>query len=701
MVEKLDQYQANIPAAVSAQELSLIDNLIVGTPVDDILSTTALNDLVIALAGNDRIIGSTGNDILLGDTGTDTVDYSQLGQVVTLEAAGFVKKGKAGTDRLFGIETIIGAKGKANIIDGSTSTSTTTSLDVNLSTNSLVVNGVPGIGTLKFKVQNFANVTGTSQADQIIGSQGNNLLTGKEGNDQIFGLNGNDTINGDGGNDVIGGGSKSTIVGSASDGNDSLNGGSGNDTLIGGTGNDILDGSTDFDTADYSNLGNAIALQAVGVVNKGASGIDQILNIESIIGATGKANTIDGSTGTSTTTSLDVNLSANSLVVNGIPGLGAVKFQVQNFVNVTGTSQADQILGDGGSNLLIGKDGNDQIFGLNGDDTINGDGGNDVIAGGSKSGINLFARSDGNDSLNGGTGNDTLIGDTGNDILDGGTDFDIADYSNSRNAITLEAVGVVNKNGAGIDQIRNIESIIGTTNQANAIDGSTGTSTTTSLDVNLSANRLVVNGIPGVGAVKFQVQNFVNVTGTNQNDTIVGNSKANVLTGNKGNDTISGLGGQDTLIGVAPGSVNPGIKEIDILTGGADADKFVIGDAKNSYYVGGGGFFGLNDFAFAQDFQTGQDKIQLKKLENYIFGRNYIAIRPLFDSATGEIAIGSDFKDSQVTATVDQIVKNNGVYDASKTNIAQDSLSSSLIFPGFDIVAIVGNSYSVNDIQFV
>ncbi|WP_414576262.1 calcium-binding protein [Anabaena sp. CCY 9402-a] len=466
----------------------------------------------------------------------------------------------------------------------------------------------------------------------------------------------------------------------------------GDDHIIGSVGNDILIGGTGLDTVDYSELGQAVTLEATGIIKKGQAGTDRLFEIETIIGAKGKANTIDASTSTGTTTSISVNLAANSLVVNGVPGIGTLNFTVQNFVNVIGTAQNDSIIGDSNNNLLIGGQGNDEIFGLNGDDTVQGGDGDDVIGGGYKGSIFTSRRSDGNDILSGDSGNDILIGGTGNDFLDGGTGFDTADYSNLGVAITLQTSGIVNKGIAGTDQILNIESIIGAKGQANKIDGSTGTSTTTSFNVNLSTNSLIVNGVPGLGTLKFDSQNFINVTGTSQDDNIVGNNQSNLLIGGRGNDQISGLGGKDTIIGVDATNRQPGINEVDILTGGADPDKFVLGDQSNPYYVGGGGFLGLNDFALITDFQTGQDQIQLKKLGNYVFGRNYIAIA---NQLLLETSKNSD--DSLLVATVDEIVQANGVYDAS----SRSNLESSSIFSSFDIVSIFATSYSLSDIHFV
>ena len=499
----------------------------------------------------------------------------------------------------------------------------------------------------------------------------------------------------------------------------------GNDRITGSFGNDIFVGGEGKDIADYSKFNQAITLGATGVINKGSFGTDLIYEIETIIGAKGKANVIDG-TNKSTTTSLNVNLAKQSLIVNGVPSLGRLQFTVENFVNVIGTSQGDTIVGDNYNNLLDGKAGNDTIFGLGGDDSVFGCAGYDVIGGGSKSSFFVSRFSDGNDIVQGGTGNDTLIGGTGNDSLDGGSGFDTADYRNLGQAITLEAAGVVNKGFAGTDQIKQIERIIGGTGRANAIDGSTGKSNTTSFNINLNKESLVVNGIPGIGSAKFQVQNFVNVTGTSQGDSIIGNSKNNVLEGGRGNDKISGLGGKDTLIGVDSESFTPGRYEVDILSGGTEADTFVLGNAKKSYYTGGGGFFGLNDFAYLTDFKTGEDKLELSKSQRYILGRNFIAVSnfykpyPLpYETANDELLVGGDaligneVSSSIADSTVDEIIQNNGVFNTvslgssasmdTQTKLSESSVESSLFipFPSFDIVAIVADSYSYSDIHFV
>ena len=201
-----------------------------------ILNGTPFNETLLGGSGNDTLNGSLGNDTLNGGTGYDTANYSGLSQAMTVLPQGGVSKGTLGTDSMYSIERIIGAVGQANTIDASSSTGGAY-LAVNLSTNSLTVNGVPRIGSLAFSVENFVNVTGTSNSDVITGNSSNNVLKGGAGNDSLIGGAGNDTLSGGNGNDSLDGGS----------GNDTLFGANGNDRLLGGAGNDSLSGGSGID----------------------------------------------------------------------------------------------------------------------------------------------------------------------------------------------------------------------------------------------------------------------------------------------------------------------------------------------------------------------------------------------------------------------------------------------------------------------
>jgi serralysin len=77
-----------------------------------------------------------------------------------------------------------------------------------------------------------------SGIENIIGSQGNDMITLNTGSNVIDGQGGDDTLAGGDSADRLSGGS----------GNDMLLGGAGNDTLLGGLGSDTLNGGANTDT---------------------------------------------------------------------------------------------------------------------------------------------------------------------------------------------------------------------------------------------------------------------------------------------------------------------------------------------------------------------------------------------------------------------------------------------------------------------
>ena len=77
------------------------------------------------------------------------------------------------------------------------------------------------------------------------------------------------------------------------------------------------------------------------------------------------------------------------------------------------------------------------------------------------------------------------------------------------------------------------------------------------------------------------------------------------LIGGEGNDRLFGGEGADILNGTD--TVALGLFELDILTGGAGADTFVLGDDKNIFYRGGG----TSDYATITDFNASQDLLQV------------------------------------------------------------------------------------------
>ncbi|MGB3755961.1 MAG: peroxidase family protein [Rivularia sp. (in: cyanobacteria)] len=162
---------------------------------------------------------------------------------------------------------------------------------------------------------------------------------------------GQDTIFGNGGDDII--------LGNAD-----------NDVLSSGNGFSILDGGTGIDIADYSNLNQAIIFDPLGIVEKGVAGVDEIIDIETIRGASGLENTIDTFFISDFSASITADLSSNSLTVNDAQIIGSLDFTVENFQHVIGTFQDDVIIGNAQNNILSGEGGFDEITGGAGADTF-------------------------------------------------------------------------------------------------------------------------------------------------------------------------------------------------------------------------------------------------------------------------------------------------------------------------------------------
>ncbi len=468
--------------------------------------------------GSDTFVANSGSNVnftIDGGNGTDTVDYSQLGQTVTLAANGVVNKGGGfGSDTVKNVEGFIGAKDLTNTIDGTTNGGPV-SFNIDLSKDNLTLNNLNG-GSVSFNVKNFSKVVGTN-------------------NDDI------------------------------------IKGGKGDDIFVGSKGNDSYDGGGGFNTIDYSKLGGeGIILGANGSIDKGVGfGKDTTIgNINKYIGTEGKNNTIDGTT-TNGTGSFNIDLSKNSLKIDGIPG-GQLAFDVENFNKVIGTNN--------------------------------------------------------NDTIKGGAGDDIFVGSKGNDSYDGAGGFNTIDYSKLGTGITLGANGSIDKGALGKDTtVGNINKYIGAEGQINKIDGTT-TNGTGSFDIDLSKNSLKLNGLP-IGPLAFEVINFSDVVGTNNNDTIVGNDGDNKLTGGKGNDTLTGGNGKDLLNGT--NFTARGVGEVDTLTGGGGADTFVLGDKNGSFYLGNG----KNDYAAITDFDFTKDTIQL--------GGNKDLLSVKFDRKSGTIDLFS------------------------------------------------------------
>jgi serralysin len=263
------------------------------------------------------------------------------------------------------------------------------------------VNGTSPL-PLSITVSQFENVIGSGFADSITGNGLANNLSGGNGDDTLNGGAGNDILNGGAGIDTASyvdasssvtvslaagtaaGGAGSDILSqienvngsnfadtlTGNNGANSISGALGNDTFIGTSGSDTFNGGLGFDTANYSTLGILVTLGALGVLNKGALGIDNLDSIENIIGSNLLGDTIDHSGASSApATGTVTNLTTGSVTVNGTSPL-PLSFTVSQFENVIGSGFADSITGNGLANSLRGGNGSDTLSGAGGNDSF-------------------------------------------------------------------------------------------------------------------------------------------------------------------------------------------------------------------------------------------------------------------------------------------------------------------------------------------
>lgn len=242
----------------------------------------------------------------------------------------------------------------------------------------------------------------------------------------------------------------------------------------------------------------------------------------------------------------------------------------------------------------------------------------------------ILSGTNGNDSLLGGGGDDTIEGSNGNDSIDGGdvneneTDGDLLTYETINDEIKLLARGAVEKGeGAfGIDQLfgssnlggvptdPSIETIRGNSNftdpsagDVNSIDG-TGSQQGSFAGVDLSNQTLEIDfNNDGAADGSFNVQNFVNVFGTENDDgNIIGDDADNILGGNNGNETLTGNAGEDTFVfNTAAGADGDSVTDFTSGEDTIDVQDIISGDFSfQSVADASGSSFAQNDLVFNQ-----------------------------------------------------------------------------------------------------
>ncbi len=314
--------------------------------VDDALNGLAGNDTLDGGFGDDILAGGTGDDVLFGGGGNDTASYEAALAGVTVNLNLIIPQatGGDGTDRLSGIENLLGSAFGDMLIGGDLS-------------------------------------------NLIEGGQGSDILSGEFGADVIFG--GSRSGPADLSSNRLYGGHGQDVL-HAGDGGDLLDGGISDDILVAGGGADLFVSADGKDTVvGFDVSEDRLFISAPYVVE--AAGSDTLVWI-------GRDHFL----------LLDVQAdqltAANFFSEEPYPPTAPEPYILYNPIignetdeTLTGGALGDHIEGLFGDDLLIGGRGDDWLEGFYGDDILRGDAGADILQGGR-----------GNNILTGGAGADTF-----------------------------------------------------------------------------------------------------------------------------------------------------------------------------------------------------------------------------------------------------------------------------------------------------
>jgi Ca2+-binding RTX toxin-like protein len=598
------------------------------------------NDTLTGGAKNDTLSGSAGNDVLAGNDGSDAIDGG---------AGNDNLSGGNGSDAVTagsGTDTVSGGAGNDDLIfDGNLTSGDR--VDGGIGADTLFLAGDYSVG-LVLGAATVVNVETITLADgfsyKLILDNATNaagLLV------DASALTGGNTLDLDGGRETA---SALTAIGGV--GADRIIAGAGADTITGGAGADTLAGGAGIDVLNYADSTGGVTVNLVTNVNAGSDAAgDKLSGFENIIGsdfndsltADAGNNLLIGGTGADT---LNGGLGVDTVDYTGSgPITVDLEFGVGSggdangdsytgIENVVGTSDDDEITGNGSANRLEGAAG---------DDTLIGGGGNDTLIGGADHGF-----------FEGGTGADSIVGANLHDWVT---------YENSTVGVTVNlslTTAQVSAGDASGDILSLIEDVRGSafndtltgTDVKNYIEGGIGAdrldggdgfdyaiynNSTVGVTVNLGAAGAQVSAGEASGDVFINIEG---VDGSDFNDRLVGTADANGLYGELGNDTLTGGAGSD-LFGF---NTFAGDGDVDLITDfqvGVGGDILQVGNILAGYSNGDD----INDFLrIALD--GGQTKVQID-VDGQANGVNFVNLAILNGISSG-LSVDTLFANGQI-----------------------------------------------------
>ena len=562
------------------------DSTVDGGEGNDTLFTGAGADLLIGGANDDALFGGDGDDTYEGGTGNDSLSDSgvtadayryQLGDGVdSLADSGGVDRVEIGIGITAAATTVTAVGG--HLVLGFSDGGSLTLQDQYAEDTGAALSET-SIEQIVFRDGTVWDATRLRQlaglSNDIVGSNGDDILAGRAEPEHLLGLAGNDQLSG-------------------ADGDDTLDGGEGDDALFGGEGNDLYEAGAGDDRLVDESAGSGDTYR---------------------YGPGGGADTLSDAGGTDTV-QLGVGISADTTTVRrndagalvlGFADGGSLTLNAQYDAG-TGAAlsdtQIEQVVFADGTvwdaaqlrvQALIGTNGADTIRGFDGDDVINGAGGDDTLVG-----------ADGNDRLVGGEGNDTYDAGRGNDILSdaaaGSGDF--YRYQLGDGTDMLDDAGGVDTVGLGAGI---------TTAQTRVRRDATGALVLGFADGGSLTLRGQYDGSTGAAQADTQAEQVVFADGTVWNQEHL---RAQALAGSDADDSILGFNSDDLIAGADGDDTLAGADGNDQLAGGTGSDTYEggRGDDRVSDDSGSSGDryrYNLGDGADTLSDAGGADLVQL------------------------------------------------------------------------------------------
>ena len=692
---------------------------------NDVHTGNSLSEHISGLDGDDVINGGNGDDVVNGNAGNDTLDGGFRNDIVNGGDGDDILTDIKGDNMLnggAGDDVFLDTDYNLNIFDGGAGSDTVsyeglislTPNRIEVLTIDLILGTTSGLskGDTFISVE---NIVGSRSRNVLRGDNEANALTGGESNDYLSGRSGDDIFTGlEGYDEIIGGFGSDTAVYSSANASDYIvtetAPGEYSIEAVGGTGEgtDTLTGietirlgginGTDYAIGDLVNDGT-ITLTNGDDVYSGTLD-DEVINAldgNDIIDGGAGANTLNGDAGNDTLISL------GNDILNGGTGDDLIEMGGHVFDAATTTDGGADIdtisfstlaqLPSG--NLFLVLDLQGQAYSVRDGSTVlyvdqftnfenaTGSEFGDLLQG--DAGHNILMGLGGDDNLQGRAGDDIIDGGAGGDALNGGDGIDLATYASAMDDVTaIMGNASLNTGDAAGDSYMSIENITGSDfddtlggdSNANVIDGGDG------VDIASYAYALSAIVFDGLGLVAGSgdivddtLINIEGIGGTSFDDRLFGDNGVSIFYGGEGNDRLFGRNGDDQLYGEGGDDIILGGRDNDLIDGGAGNDQ-LRGNEGDDTLLGGDG----NDVlaggagADAMDGGAGIDRVE------YTYGTNAGVTASLGDASinTGDAA-GDTYIDIE---NLYGTTFNDALYGDAENNRIDGRLGDDMLFGG-------------------